>query len=173
MDQVDCCTLLPILTVVLLMNKIRIYRESLDLVIPGYIVSQDSDSLVWPSRLVPGYVVSQDSDSLVWPSRLVPGYVVSQDSDSLVWPSRLVPGSICEDNQEYQVVSACTTIYTNSCFLLFQFCSQAQTILQAKTCILNSVFMFSAAFHCFSPEVDLYLVTTGYITLGTTYMLSA
>ena len=154
MDQVDCCTLLPILTVVLLMNKIRIYRESLDLVIPGYIVSQDSDSLVWPSRLVPGYVVSQDSDSLVW-------------------PSRLVPGSICEDNQEYQVVSACTTIYTNSCFLLFQFRSQAQTILQAKTCILNSVFMFSAAFHCFSPEVDLYLVTTGYITLGTTYMLSA
>lgn len=135
MDQVDCCILLPILTVILLMNKIRIYRESLDLVIPGY--------------------------------------VVSQDSDSLVWPSRLVPGSICEDNQEYQVVSACTTIYTNSCFLLFQFRSQAQTILQAKTCILNSVFMFSAAFHCFSPEVDLYLVTTGYITLGTTYMLSA
>ena len=62
----DSSTILPILTVVLLMNKTRIYHDFLDLVVPG---QSHRTVRVWPSRLVPGSICEDNKRE---PNRLCP-----------------------------------------------------------------------------------------------------
>ena len=62
----DSSTILPILTVVLLTNKTRIYRDFLDLVVPG---QSHRTVRVWPSRLVPGSICEDNKRE---PNRLCP-----------------------------------------------------------------------------------------------------
>ena len=62
----DSSIILPILTVVLLTNKTRIYRDFLDLVVPG---QSHRTVRVWPTRLVPGSICEDNKRE---PNRLCP-----------------------------------------------------------------------------------------------------